>query len=206
MARSGPGAVRRAHGVPSRYFIVCNQFWVHKDHGTALRAFALLRGAPAHADIALVCTGELYDHRAPGHGAAMLRLIGELGIGACVRVLGFIPKTEQIALLKGAIAVVQPTLFEGGPGGGAVYDAIAMGVPALLSDLDVNHEISDPGCRFFARGSHAELAALMAQVAAQPPPRPDRTSLLRAHAARMAGLGAVLDVAIRRAVAAAGPQ
>ena len=29
------------------YFIVCNQFWIHKDHATAFRAFARSPGAAA---------------------------------------------------------------------------------------------------------------------------------------------------------------
>ena len=51
----------------------------------------------------------------------------ELGINDDVEIVGHIPKLDQIALLKNSIAVIQPTLFEGGPGGGSAYDAISLG-------------------------------------------------------------------------------
>ena len=35
-----PLEARKRHDLPKAYFIICNQFWVHKDHKTAFRAFA----------------------------------------------------------------------------------------------------------------------------------------------------------------------
>lgn len=45
-------------------------------------------------------------------------LAKKLGIESKIKILGHIPKLEQIELIKNCIAVIQPTLFEGGPGGG----------------------------------------------------------------------------------------
>ena len=58
-----------------------------------------------------------------------------------IRILGLIPKYDQIQIMRGAVAVIQPTLFEGGPGGGAVYDAVSIGTPVILSDIPVNREV-----------------------------------------------------------------
>ena len=52
-------------------------------------------------------------------------------------------------LLKKSIAVIQPTLFEGGPGGGASYDAISLGKPLIVSDIAVNREIEENERVFF---------------------------------------------------------
>lgn len=63
----------------------------------------------------------------------------------------YIAKLDQIALLKKSIAVIQPTLFEGGPGGGASYDAISLGKPLIVSDIKVNQEIEQSERVFFSR-------------------------------------------------------
>ena len=83
------------------------------------------------------------DYRFPEHINNLQREIDELGIADQVHFLGHIPKADQIAIMKGSLAVLQPTLFEGGPGGGSVYDAVSLGVPALLSDIPVNREIEN---------------------------------------------------------------
>jgi glycosyltransferase involved in cell wall biosynthesis len=165
--------------VPERYFIVCNQFWIHKDHPTAIRAFAGFRARGGDPGVALVCTGTVQDYRDPRYPGTIRALIWELGLEGRVHLLGHIPKDDQIALLRGAIAVLQPTWFEGGRGGGAVTDAVALGVPALLSDIAVNLEIVHDGCRFFPKGDPVGLAALMLELAAAEPARPDRAELVR---------------------------
>jgi glycosyltransferase involved in cell wall biosynthesis len=174
-----PAAARRRHAVPERYFIVCNQFWIHKDHPTAIRAFAGFRARGGDPGVALVCTGTVQDYRDPRYPGTIRALIRELGLEGRVHLLGHIPKDDQIALLRGAIAVLQPTWFEGGRGGGAVTDAVALGVPALLSDIAVNLEIVHDGCRFFPKGDPVGLAALMLELAAAEPARPDRAELVR---------------------------
>ena len=52
-------------------------------------------------------------------------------------------------------------------------------MPALLSDIAVNLEIVHDGCRFFPKGDPVGLAALMLELAAAEPARPDRAELVR---------------------------
>jgi glycosyltransferase involved in cell wall biosynthesis len=191
-----PQVVRKAYGLPERFFIVCNQFWMHKDHATAIRAFAALRSAGTHPDVALVCTGEIYDHRSPGYGQSIRRMIQDLNLESAVHMLGYISKADQIALVRASVAVVQPTTFEGGPGGGAVYDAIAVGVPALVSDIEINQEIHDPRCTFFSTGNSDELAALMLKIVDLSQSRSAPECLLDESVGRLRALGAALYGAI----------
>jgi glycosyltransferase involved in cell wall biosynthesis len=194
----GAEAAPQRHGISSPYFIVCNQFWQHKDHGTAFEAFA--RVAAPHPDLELVCTGLTDDYRAPDYFADLQRLLARLGLSDRVRILGLLPKADQIDLMKGALALVQPTLFEGGPGGGAVYDAVALGVPCLVSDIPVNREITEPGIEFFPVGDPIALAALMDSVARGPVANARDVEALeqRGHA-RRAACGAQLLAAIDHA-------
>jgi glycosyltransferase involved in cell wall biosynthesis len=127
--------------------MISNQFWKHKDHVTALHGFAgFIRNG---GDALLVCTGDVKDYRFPGYFEELKKLISELGISERVRILGHIPKIDQINLVKTTLAMVQPTLFEGGPGGGATYDAIALGVPVIASDIPVNKEINTGDVSYF---------------------------------------------------------
>jgi glycosyltransferase involved in cell wall biosynthesis len=194
-----PAPVRLRYAVPERYFIVCNQFWIHKDHPTAIRAFAGFRARGGDPEVALVCTGSVEDYRDPRYPETIRALIRELGLEGRVHLVGHIPKDDQIALLRGAIAVLQPTWFEGGRGGGAVTDAVALGVPALLSDIAVNREIVHEGCRFFPVGDPAGLAALMLDLAAAEPARPDRAELTRRAEEGIARLSQALADAIETA-------
>lgn len=145
------------YNIAGSYFIICNQFWLHKDHATAFKAFAALKDK----DIQLICTGTMEDYRNPAYIEELKTLISELGIKTRVHMLGHIPKIDQISLLKGALALIQPTLFEGGPGGGATYDAVAVGTPVILSDIEVNKEISFEFVSFFEAGNEESLTRLM---------------------------------------------
>ena len=133
--------VREKYNITNRYFIICNQFWQHKDHSTAFDAFDEFIRRYGYADIDLVCTGATGDFRSVDYFKSLIEKLREKGIEKRVHILGMIPKNEQIALMKGAIGLIQPTLFEGGPGGGAAYDAVSLGVPAIISDIPVNLEI-----------------------------------------------------------------
>ena len=130
----GPADLEK-HGITCPYFIISNQFWQHKDHITAWHALALvLRQNP---EVQLVCTGETHDHRNPNYFISLMKLADELGIQRHLRILGLLAKHEQICLLRNSVALIQPTLFEGGPGGGAVFDAVSLGVPCIVSNIKV---------------------------------------------------------------------
>jgi hypothetical protein len=150
------------YNVRGRYFMISNQFWIHKDYPTAFRALSLL--TQDEHDVTLVCTGTTYDYRKPRYFEDLMAEVRSLGIAERVKCLGFIPKADQMALMRGAIAVVQPTLSEGGPGGGSVWEAVGLGVPALVSDIDVNREIKDAGVNFFGVGNSNQLAVRMHEV------------------------------------------
>ena len=150
------------YAIDGPYFIICNQFWMHKDHLTAFRALAEL--AKTRSDVSLVCTGGTTDYRDPTYFGKLEAEAAKFGLGPRLRFLGHIPKRDQIELLKHAVALVQPTLFEGGPGGGSTYEAVALGQRVLLSDLPVNAEADCGDIRLFPRGDHAALAQLMGKA------------------------------------------
>ena len=190
----------KLYKLPQRFFIISNQFWKHKDHATAFRAFGLLNARYGHSDVELVCTGKMEDGRHPNYIMELNTLIDTLGIRSRLRLLGHIPKAHQVQTMSRAIALVQPTLFEGGPGGGAAYDSVALGVPGLLSDIPVNREISEPIVQFFRSGDADALAHLMAGSLMKPHIRSSAADLSTAMNQRLRKLADVLDEAIACAV------
>ena len=146
-----------SYGVADPYFIICNQFWMHKDHLTAFRAMAeIVRSRPG---VSLICTGGTTDYRDPTYFGKLKSEAAKLGLESQLRFLGHIPKRDQIELLKHAVALIQPTLFEGGPGGGSTYEAVALGQRVLLSDLPVNLEVDGGDVRFFPCGDYLAYSA-----------------------------------------------
>jgi len=185
-------AAREALQLEEGYFMVCNQFWLHKDHATALRGFAKYIERTGETGRLLVCTGEMHDPRQPDYANKLRCICEDLGISHRVRFLGRLPKSEQIALLRDADALIQPTLFEGGPGGGASYDAIAVGTPVIASDIPVNREMDCGDLRFFQAGSGDALGRLLAEHVARNPVRPTALELQTQTAVRLSLLGSAL--------------
>jgi glycosyltransferase involved in cell wall biosynthesis len=178
------------YDLPENYFVICNQFWIHKDHKTAFRALAAYSVITGRQDVHIVCTGNTVDFRNPDFFAELEKNVSELGLTSRIHFLGYIPKKDQIDIMCGSIAVLQPTLFEGGPGGGAVYDAVAMGVQAIVSDIQVNREIDGTeGVVFFKAGDADDLAAKMAAVQNRIFVRQSKESLLAVGRERTRAFG-----------------
>ena len=91
--------------------------------------------------------------------------------------------------MKQAVALIQPTLFEGSPGGLSVYDALALGVRAIVSDIPVNLEIQEPTVTFFKAANAEDLADMMVQSLNLRAPIMDKTRQLELAKGRIGVLG-----------------
>lgn len=143
--------------LPDRYFILPNQFWSHKNHVTAFRAVDIL--ARRGLDVCLVCTGRMEDPRNPEHVPTLRRFLSERGLEGRVRLLGILPRRDQVQLVRQALAVVQPSLFEGWST--VVEDARALGKRILLSDIPVHREQNCAGAIYFEPTAAGALAEAM---------------------------------------------
>lgn len=159
-------------GAPARrgleaggYFLVANQLWRHKNHAVVLRALAELAADEAAPVVAF--TGKEEDYRNPDFAASVKAFAAERGVAHRVRWLGFLPRGEQLALMKGARAVIQPSLCEGWST--VIEDAKALGVPVLASDIAVHREQLPGGVLFHPHDAQG-LATLIRQYRDAPPP------------------------------------
>jgi glycosyltransferase involved in cell wall biosynthesis len=169
-------AVRR-HRLPRKFLIFPSQFWQHKNHATLFHAIALLRRRGVR-DVVLVTTGGQVDLRAPEHGPRLLRLISDLGISDAVCMLGLLPRSEQIQLLRAATAVIQPSLFEGWSA--LVEDCRALGKRLYVSDIPVHREQRPEHAVFFPPLDPEALAEAIALAWSDLQPGPDLAAEQRA--------------------------
>ena len=185
----------RRYNLPGKYFLISNQFWIHKSHETAFDALRLVRDAGP--DVHILCTGNTTDYRWPGHFNKLKSWVVKNELQKNIRFLGIIPKGDQLAIMRQSVALIQPTLFEGGPGGGAVYDAVSTCTPAIVSDIDVNREIDIGVIEFFRAGSAEDLAEKMLKVLHDPPIRMSRNEVLEILSRRRLEFGIQLLEAAR---------
>jgi glycosyltransferase involved in cell wall biosynthesis len=131
-----------------------------------------------------------------------MELAVSLGIKDRVLVLGLLPKPHQIALMRDSVAVLQPTLCEGGPGGGATYNAVSLGVPVILSNIPINCEISEEReTSFFQAQDPASLATAMTSALDCPLNRDQPEALLARGTIRWERYSTALRDVIYRTVA-----
>lgn len=187
--------VKAEYGIRRPYFLISNQFWIHKSHQTAFDAFKMLLTTEIGKGIDLVCTGKVEDYRFPDYPKQLLKSLQDSEIKCCVHILGHIPKRKQIELMKHAIAVIQPTLFEGGPGGGCVYNALCLGIPVIVSDIPTNKEISGEGITFFKTKDSYDLYLKMLDALKKEPFAFTNKYLLEKSASNIKKVGqALLDI------------
>jgi glycosyltransferase involved in cell wall biosynthesis len=159
-----PAPTQAQYGVPPAYFMNCNLWAVHKDHATVIRAVHVLarKGIKVH----VVCTGDTWDRRHPDHFAALQEEIKKLGLESQFQILGLIPRIDQVRLIRGASAVIQPSLFEGWST--VIEDARALGTPVIASDFPVHIEQNAPDCLFFRRGDAEDCARAIQERLVRP--------------------------------------
>ena len=98
----------------------------------------------------------MQDYRGTGHVDQFLQAIQRGGIHDSVYLLGFLDREEQLHLMRSALAVIQPSRFEGWST--VVEDCKALGQRLILSDLDVHREQAPPNSVFFPVGNSSELS------------------------------------------------
>jgi glycosyltransferase involved in cell wall biosynthesis len=161
-----------------------------KNLHTLIRAFEQIRNRfPDHL---LVMAGQLRRLRPDRHeksaGIAVdmpptEELVQQLGLRDRVIVTGFVTDAELGALYRGASVFVLPSLFEGF--GMPAVEALALGTPALISDLAVLREVTLGEAHYVADPRSAgELAAQMSQILLagdRARPTPELMNKLRTH-------------------------
>lgn len=164
-----PELVVRQYHLPQKFVYLPNQFWQHKNHELVLEALSILVERGVHPQI--VCTGLPHDSRKEAHFAGLLRQVSEKGLHGQLVFLGLVPFDHVKALMRQAICVLNPSLFEGWSS--TVEEAKSLGKLLLLSDLSVHREQNPPAAMFFDRHDAGDLATKLRTVWEDRDPGPD---------------------------------
>ena len=171
-----------SYGLPENYFYLPNQFYAHKNHGLVAIALKILAGQGREVVVAV--SGSQHDARGSDAFDAVMRMVRELGLQTSFRYLGVIPIEHVYALLRGAVALINPSRFEGWST--TVEEAKAFGVPLVLSDIDVHREQAGANALFFPVDDPAVLAAQLASFPPAAPAARDLSPLADAQVKRFA--------------------
>jgi glycosyltransferase involved in cell wall biosynthesis len=162
--------IPRDHGLPDRYFYLPNQFWQHKNHRVVIEALAIAqREAP---DMVVAASGSTIDHRDPGFYSALRDRVATLGLDRSFRFVGLVPAAHVPQLALQSVAIVNPSLFEGWST--TVEEGKSLGVPLVLSGIDVHREQAGDRARYFDPHSASSAAAALLDAWNGPATSPDR--------------------------------
>lgn len=139
-------------------FFLPNQFWKHKNHIVVVEALSMLPN-----NYKVFCTGAVDDYRGSEHIARMFSRISELNLSDRFNILGLVSRDEFVQLLRGCVAVINPSLFEGWST--TVEEAKAFGKQIVLSDIKIHREQNPDFAFFFEPNSPESLAAAMRKAA-----------------------------------------
>jgi glycosyltransferase involved in cell wall biosynthesis len=141
------------------YFFTPNQFWAHKNHLIILKALVVLKKEGVF--VQFLFSGKLNEN--DSHVKRLFAFIKENDLDKQIVFLGFIAREEQLCIMKNAIAVVQPSLFEGWST--VVEDAKAMGKYIVASDLVVHQEqILEDNVAFFNPFDEHDLSGIIKEL------------------------------------------
>lgn len=151
--------VKHKYHLDSKYFYIPNQFWQHKNHIVILKAIRYCVEHNVLSDYEFVFTGELKDNRNANYFQQLQQLIQQVEVQRRVKILGFLTREEQLAIMKAATLIIQPSLFEGW--GTVVEDAKVLDKTIVLSDIPVHHEQKNEKCFLFSPDDEENLIAVI---------------------------------------------
>lgn len=149
--------LKTKYNLPDLFFFCPNQFWQHKNHIIILKAISILklRGV----EINVVFSGKQEDNRVIDHFESLIKYIEDNNISDNVTFLGFLDRSEQLAILNFSTLVIQPSLFEGWST--VVEDCKSLNKFILISDLEVHTEQIQENCDFFDKNDEIQLANML---------------------------------------------
>jgi len=131
--------LRRKHELQKDYFIYVGNAYPHKNLARAIEAVVgVSKTRPV--SLAIVTSRGVFEER-------LRKTVADLRAEDCVRLLGFIPDKELVALYRGAAGFVYPSMEEGFglPG----LEAMSAGTLVLASDIGVFKEVYEDKAIYF---------------------------------------------------------
>ncbi|MES3023181.1 MAG: glycosyltransferase [Pseudomonadota bacterium] len=152
-------AIAGQYGVEGKYFYLPNQFWKHKNHMVVFEAVRLLR--EAGREVLVVCTGNLTDYRfnTTEYIDGIERFLEQNGLKSNIKILGLVSYNEVLHMMRHAVAVINPSHFEGWSS--SVEEAKSIGKKVILSNIGVHREQLPADSVYFEPDDAPALAEIL---------------------------------------------
>ena len=149
--------LKEKYQIKGPYFIVPNQFWIHKNHSVIIDALSILKkqGIP----VTVVATGNTTDYRQPDYYRSLQKKIQDMDLAENFLTVGIVPYRELLSLMIHAIAIINPSLFEGWST--SVEEAKVLNLNVILSDIPVHREQNPSNGVFFPPNDSRRLSEIM---------------------------------------------
>ncbi len=154
--------IKKKYNIENKYFLICNHFWKHKNHELVFKTFSQLQKKINNVN--LICTGVTHDSRFPLYFKKLIKKYDYLIKDRKIQILELVPRSDQLELIKNCLAMIQPSLYEGGPGGFSSYEAICFKKEIILADIKINKEIKYKNAIFFKSNSSKNLLKKMEMI------------------------------------------
>lgn len=148
--------IKEKYNIDTPYFLVPNQFWVHKNHQIILEALRILK-KKGYA-INIIATGNTHDYRNPQYYPDLQKKIQDYQISQNFKIIGIIPYVHLIQLMRNSVAIINPSYFEGWST--TVEEAKILHLKIILSDIHVHREQNPENGQFFPPDDPQQLADL----------------------------------------------
>lgn len=149
--------VRNKYLTDKKFFYLPNQFWKHKNHLAVFNAVRLLK--KSGSELRVYCSGPTDDYRNKNHIKTLNDFIKLNNLESNIILLGLVDRKDVFFLMRHAIAVINPSLFEGWSS--TVEESKSMGKAMILSDINVHREQAPPNSEYFAPNNPKQLAEIM---------------------------------------------
>jgi glycosyltransferase involved in cell wall biosynthesis len=156
--------IKVKYGINGDYYFSPNQFWQHKNQIAVIEAVKLLK--VKEIEVKVVFTGKEYDYRNVNYVRDLKQLVIQYELEKQIMFLGFIDRIDQLMLMKNAIAVIQPSLFEGWST--VIEDAKALNQTLIVSNIAVHQEQLGNKAYYFSPNNYQELTNKMIEVLENP--------------------------------------
>jgi len=149
--------IKKKYDIDVPYLMSPNQLWEHKNQGLVLDAVNIIKQKQPELKFKILFSGSLEVNRGKGLYIDTLRnKIENYGLHDYVTFLGVLERNEQLLLMKGSCALLQPSLYEGWST--LVEEAKALNKFIILSNLPVHREQISENVDFFDPGNEQQLA------------------------------------------------
>lgn len=160
IARDSLHDVVNIYNLPKRFYYLPNQLWAHKNHIGILQGLKVL--VASGSDVVIVATGNPVDNRNPKYPKMILEFILDNNLQNNFIFLGLIPHHHVFHLMRNAVAVINPSFFEGWST--SVEEAKSLGIPLLLSDIRVHKEQAGEMASYFNPNDPIDIASSLNAV------------------------------------------